>query len=55
MTLLLSTELEKAMLSPSAQRDAGPGLGAGMALSSQNRFCSNKIECCESVLRDLIY
>ena len=55
VTLLLFIRLKRAMLPLSAPEDSSSGLGAGMALSLQNSFCSNKIECCESVPGDPIH
>lgn len=55
VTLLIVIKLKRAMLLPSAQKDSGYGLGAGMALWLQNSFCSNKIECWESVPGDPVH
>lgn len=55
VTLLLFIRLKRAKLLLSAQKDSGSGLGAGMALSLQNFFCANKIECCESVPGDPVH
>ena len=55
VTLLLFIKLKRAMLPPSAPEDSGYGLGAGTALWSQNSFCSNKIECWESVPGDPVH